>query len=684
MMRAIPGAAGQSQSAFAPSLAMAAAGGLGVVAGDLTPLDGPIQFAGAGLIAGSFAGVLMSWRARERQRLLDDASTGLVPLVGRGPSVEVRASAWKGPGVVGAPSKVRVTYDPAVIPTPDWLTKVKDQLEVRFDRTFEVAKHDTRRHRITFRPGTPPVIDEEPAPVIAERALGMVENLLGAGATHRNTWDGQDLVAVEVTHDVGIKVTSSTIRSNIEKVWQAMLPGRWRAHWDLERDSVRFEIRPKIPAVLERSFEPVPEELVDKVEYAVDEDGTTLYWNLSPSAAQPHCLITGGTGAGKTNTMRGIITGLTRRGSTEQGKRLPPRVLLCDPKRIEFAGFRGWPNVEIVATSVPDIVATIRYVFLEMERRYALIESGECATEDFPRLVLVVDEFRYFYGVCNTWYAGVKGAGGTKECPIFNDFFAIASLGRSAGVHLLLGTQRPDAYWLGGDVRDQFAARYSLGRLSPEGARMMWGSHSIGVSVPRGIPGRGTSVLPDGTPVECQSYWTPDPRSKKAADQEILAQLRPTTSYWPQHVIVPPAEVDDEGQPIDPKGRYNDYANAEYAPAADHPDLVAALTSAKTMLAAPVAPDPSEAVAKSGPDKDYGEPVTVRAADAIEHEGWLLLVDEASDTWGVIESIEQDRLDEDHLIISWRSDQDDTDEGLLAADSGGHLVVREPTETKKP
>lgn len=682
MLSATPESVRGTQNVFAPSLAMAAAGGLGVVAGDLTPFDGPMQFAGAGLIAGSFAGVLLSWRKRERQRLLDDTTNGLMPLVGRGRGVEVRAHAWKGPGVVGTPSKLRVTYDPAVIPSPDWLTKVKDQLAARFNQDFEVAKHDTRRHRVTFRPAPPAVLDEAPAPVIAERAQGMVEDLLGAGATHRNTWDGPDLVAVDVTHDVGIKVTSSTIRNNIEKVWQAMLPGRWRAHWDLEHDAVRFEVRPKIPAVLERNFEPVPEELVDKVEYAVDEDGTTLYWNLSPSAAQPHCLITGGTGAGKTNTMRGIITGLTRRGSTDAGKRLPPRVLLCDPKRIEFAGFRGWPNVEIVATSVPDIVAAIRYVFLEMERRYALIESGECATEDFPRLLLVVDEFRYFYGVCNTWYANVKGTGGTKECPIFNDFFAIASLGRSAGVHLLLGTQRPDAYWLGGDVRDQFAARYSLGRLSPEGARMMWGTHGIGVSVPRGIPGRGTSVLPDGTPVECQSYWTPDPRSKKPEDQEILAQLRPTSSHWPQHVIVPPPEVDDEGLPIEPKGRYADYANAEYAPAAEHPDLVAALASAKTMLTAPSVPEPSEATTKSGPDKDYGEPITVRAADATEHEGWLLLVDEASDTWGVIESIEQDRLDDEHLIISWRSDQYDTDEGLLAADGSGHLIVREPTESK--
>lgn len=667
-------------NAWAPPAALAASGALAIVGGDLTPYGEATQLLGLGLVAGGAAAAVAVWRQEQRKQLLEDAATGLLHLIGR-ERVEVVAKRWHGPGFVGTPAKVRITYNPGVTVTSEWQTKVREQLNQRFDNVYRLDKHDRRRHRLVFSVDTA-AADKAPVPELATRANDMVEHLLDKGAKTSFTWDGDSLVAVDVAHKVGVRVAGSgSIRSNIERKWQEMLPGRWRAKWDLERDTVRFEIRPRIPAVLERDFGPVPAADTDRVEYAVDEDGTTLYWNLSSAAAQPHFLVVGGTGAGKTNTMRGVITGLTRRGGKGPGERPPPRVLLCDPKRIEFAGFRGWPNIEIVATSVPDIVATIRYVFLEMERRYALIETGECIAEDFPRLVLVVDEFRYFYGVCNTWYAGVKPSGGTKECPIFSDFFAIASLGRSAGVHLMLGTQRPDAYWLGGDVRDQFAARYSLGRLSPEGARMMWGAHHIGVSVPRGVAGRGTSVLPDGTPVECQSFWTPDPRSSKPADQEILDQLRPERRHWEEHVIVPPPESDENGNPRDQKGMYAEYANAEYALAADHPDLVAAQSSAKSLLTVPT-PAPVEETDESLPahSDGYDEPSVVRAGDVDDHEGWLLLVDEASGTWGVVESVEDDALTEDHLTISWRSDDDGDEDGLLTVDKSGHLTLRAPKE----
>ncbi|MDN5744402.1 MAG: hypothetical protein L0H31_04695 [Nocardioidaceae bacterium] len=685
-----------ADSPWVPPAAMAASGVLAVAASDLAPYGEIVQAGGGALVVGGAAAAVAAWRQTQRQQLLDAAANGMAHLIGRDvDQVEVAARRWRGPGFVGTPTRVSIRYDPGVVATSDWMAKVREQLEQRFDVEFQLDKHDRRRRRLKYRINLEAAVTA-PVPALATRATDMVEHLLGKGARSSFTWDGNALIAVDVVHQVGVRVAQSgAIRNNIERTWQEMLPGRWRTKWDLEQDTVRFEIRPKIPAVLERNFAPVPPSEADRVPYAVDEDGATLYWNLSSSAAQPHCLITGGTGAGKTNTMRGIIIELSRRGAPlpaaaddevvaeTDGQRPPPRLLLCDPKRIEFVGFRSWPNVEIVATSVPDIVATIRYVFLEMERRYALIESGECSAEDFSRLVLVVDEFRYFYGVCNTWYASVKASGGTKECPIFSDFFAIASLGRSAGVHLLLGTQRPDAYWLGGDVRDQFAARYSLGRLSPEGARMMWGAHHIGVSVPRGVPGRGTSVLPDGTPVECQSFWTPDPRSNKPADQELLDQLRPQSSHWQEHVIVPPPESDDDGNPLDPKGRYLEFANAEYALAEDHPDVMASQRSAKAMLTAPgPAPtaEPQDDNQPSTSSDTYTEPVIMRAADIEDHEGWLLLVDEPSGTWGVIESVEDDVLTEDDVLISWRSDQDDSDDGLMAIERSGHLTLRAPQQ----
>src|SRR5690625_5509450 len=64
-------------------------------------------------------------------------------------------------------------------------------------------------------------------------------------------------------------------------------------------------------------------------------------------------------------------------------------------------------------------------------------------------------------------------------------------------IHLLVGTQRPDAAFLGEGLRDNFDTRVSLGPLSPQGAQMMWEAPYLGVAVPRNARGRGTARLED-------------------------------------------------------------------------------------------------------------------------------------------------------------------------------------------
>ncbi|MFX8895333.1 hypothetical protein ABTM96_19570, partial [Acinetobacter baumannii] len=84
-------------------------------------------------------------------------------------------------------------------------------------------------------------------------------------------------------------------------------------------------------------------------------------------------------------------------------------------------------------------------------------------------------------------------------------------LARSAKIHILLGIQRPDVEFLGGEMRDNFGARLSLGRLSPQGAMMMWDSPAIGVALPRNKRGRGVTLSAESLPVEVQTFYTPDP-----------------------------------------------------------------------------------------------------------------------------------------------------------------------------
>lgn len=65
---------------------------------------------------------------------------------------------------------------------------------------------------------------------------------------------------------------------------------------------------------------------------------------------------------------------------------------------------------------------------------------------------------------------------------------SIARLGRAAGVHLVIATQRPDAELIPGETRDNLAVRIGCGTLKPSASQMLFGS-SVGVRTPSNPPG---------------------------------------------------------------------------------------------------------------------------------------------------------------------------------------------------
>ncbi len=311
-------------------------------------------------------------------------------------------------------------------------------------------------------------------------------------------WAGDELVAIEARHEAATKLWASGYRHRVERVVSTMLPGRWRAQWDLEADTVRFEVRPALPQHVSHPRPSADGDSQWRIPLGVDEDGGVVTWNLRGTG--PHLLVVGKTGQGKTVVMNGAVMEAAARGW---------QVRICDPKRIEFLGMRGWPNVQVVATTVPEQIVVIQQTWEEMERRYELIEGGGAVEDDFQPIVLVLDEYRDFFGIVSEWYAGVKVTGMPARCPALEKVSSIVRKGRSARIHVVLGTQRPDADVLGGEMRDNFGTRISLGPLSPQGAMMMWESPHLGVSLPRGIPGRATAVSDDPDRSRCRRTGPP-------------------------------------------------------------------------------------------------------------------------------------------------------------------------------
>lgn len=139
-------------------------------------------------------------------------------------------------------------------------------------------------------------------------------------------------------------------------------------------------------------------------------------------------------------------------GDAVEAARRGFRVIVVDPKRVEFLGLRGWPNVEIVATTVQDQIAVLHHTLQLMQERYRQVEEEGAREVDFERVLLIIDEYRQFYANVKGWWASIKVTGMPAECPVFEWVGSLLRMAGACGIHVDLGTQRPDAEFLKGEA----------------------------------------------------------------------------------------------------------------------------------------------------------------------------------------------------------------------------------------
>lgn len=497
---------------------------------DLIPLIwiGAIALAGLSVTSGI--------RTFQRTGRLDPAIEAVLPLLGAPQPTRalVEAQKWTR-GWVGVPARVRIRYASRVDDLdPRFVELILGAFARRIGQEYRVRKHNSRRCLLLLElaPAVDPITREQ------QRAHDVVKQVLDPTANVQiTTGDAGAVSRIEVKHNVGPKMAVVARRMQIEKVISSMLPGRWRAQWDLERDKVVFEVRPDMPDMTLHEVEGEPDKLTHaaykafKIPIGPDEDGEVQNWQPSVS---PHCLVIGGTGSGKTSFQHTVLTHLAHARW---------RVWVLDGKRIEFAGFREWPNVELVGARVEHQVRMLHAAHELMEERYTQLENGTARLEDFEPLALIIDEYATFKARVERWYKTVKPKGAPPKAPVLDLLSDLARLARSAKIHMLLGLQRPDVEFLGGEMRDNFGARVSFGRLSPQGANMMWDSFAIGVAIPRNKRGRGVTLNSQSTPVEIQAFYTPDPAkldSTDTAEWAHLERLRPIAQDHDRRMVSEP------------------------------------------------------------------------------------------------------------------------------------------------
>lgn len=162
----------------------------------------------------------------------------------------------------------------------------------------------------------------------------------------------------------------------------------------------------------------------------------------------PHMLCVGATGTGKTYALALLMGKLAKYESNVQ-------LVLCDYKKSGYGEFDGCDGFYGYNAVLDGIDA----VYTEFQAR---LEANDC-TRNARRVVLLIDE----YG------ALISSLEKKPADEIKRKVGNILLMGRSLGIHLIVGIQRADAEYFRAGARDQFGAILMLGNLSKEQKAML-------------------------------------------------------------------------------------------------------------------------------------------------------------------------------------------------------------------
>lgn len=203
-----------------------------------------------------------------------------------------------------------------------------------------------------------------------------------------------------------------------------------------------------------------------KLTFAVGKDiaGNTI---LGDVAKMPHVIIAGTTGSGKSVCTRSIIMSILYNATPDEVK-----LILIDPKIVEFKIFDGIPHLLIpIVTDSKKAAGALNWAVNEMMRRYQMFaEDGandiksynELANrneevEKIAQIVIFIDELADLMLVAG------------KE--VEDSICRLAQMGRAAGMHLVVATQRPTTDVITGLIKANIPSRIALSVMSQVDSR---------------------------------------------------------------------------------------------------------------------------------------------------------------------------------------------------------------------
>ncbi len=184
----------------------------------------------------------------------------------------------------------------------------------------------------------------------------------------------------------------------------------------------------------------------------MDVGGNPIYFDI---AKMPHLLIAGATGMGKSVCINSVIVSLLYKAKPEEVK-----LILIDPKKVEFNIYKDIPHLYAPIISDPKKAAgALASAVAEMERRFELIEEvgvRDIATynavtendpekEYMPQMVIIIDELADLMM--------------TAKDEVETSICRLAQKARAAGIHIIIGTQRPSVDVITGLIKANIPSR---------------------------------------------------------------------------------------------------------------------------------------------------------------------------------------------------------------------------------
>ncbi|OME79603.1 hypothetical protein BK120_21750 [Paenibacillus sp. FSL A5-0031] len=235
---------------------------------------------------------------------------------------------------------------------------------------------------------------------------------------------------------------------------------------------------------------------------------------LQDLARMPHLLIAGATGSGKSVCINTLINSLLLTRSPKQ-----LRLLLIDPKQVEFTVYRGLPHLLVPPVSdMRKAMLAFNKVIMEMEQRYEKFAeagvrnleayNGKMKQDQLPYIVVIIDEYADLMLV-----AGDEVEDGVQR---------ITQMARAAGIHLILGTQRPSVNVVTGVIKANLPSRVAFRLQSAVDYRTV---------LDRGAPpllgyGDGVCMIQGGTLQRFQSAAT------SSNDNEATELIDALITFW--------------------------------------------------------------------------------------------------------------------------------------------------------